>query len=502
MNVWQYSLLAVYALGSLGLMLYGTHCYLMSYLFLRRQKGMRCQIQAEVEAFNQGRGASDYPRVTIQLPVYNEKDVVERLIRSAAEIDYPREAFEIQVLDDSQDETREIVDRTAAELREQGICIEVVRRPLRTGFKAGALAYATARARGEYMAIFDADFIVPREFLKRTIALIHNHSEVACVQGRWGHTNRLENWLTRAQSVGIDGHFAAEQGARSYNQLCMNFNGTAGIWRKSAIEAVGGWQGDTLTEDLDLSYRVQLAGYQIRFDFDLECPAELPNHVVAFKSQQRRWAKGSMETAIKLLPAIFSSKRLTWGQKFEAFLHLTHYSVAVLMVLICCLTLPVLLWVPVPSGRWVITALWTIIALSAMAPCFMYTISGMVLRRGWFSLAHFPAMLVTGTGLCLNNALAVFEALIGYKSDFVRTPKSWSIGKVSKAAVYQVNANFLLAVGEIALGLYCLLALNAYTHAHKYVFGFFIAAYGVGLLTFGLMTLKTCLFRIRPSVAP
>jgi hypothetical protein len=172
------------------------------------------------------------------------------------------------------------------------------------------------------------------------------------------------------------------------------------------------------------------------------------------------------------------------------------------MVLICCLTLPVLLWVPVPSGRWVITALWTIIALSAMAPCFMYTISGMVLRRGWFSLAHFPAMLVTGTGLCLNNALAVFEALIGYKSDFVRTPKSGSIGKVSKAAVYQVNANFLLALGEIALGLYCLLALNAYTHAHKYVFGFFIAAYGVGLLTFGLMTLKTCLFRIRPSVAP
>lgn len=497
MNVWQYGLLGFYTLGSLGLMVYGTHCYLMSYLFLRRQKRMRHQIQGEIEAFNRDRPAPQYPMVTLQLPVYNEKDVVERLIRSAAEIDYPRDAFEIQVLDDSQDETRAIVDQTADDLRRQGIHIDVVRRADRAGFKAGALALATARAHGEYMAIFDADFIVPREFLKRTIALIHNHPEVACVQGRWGHTNRLENWLTRAQSVGIDGHFAAEQGARSYNHLCMNFNGTAGIWRKSAIEAVGGWQGDTLTEDLDLSYRVQLAGYQIRFDFDLECPAELPNQVVAFKSQQRRWAKGSMETAIKLMPSIIASKRLSWGQKLEAFLHLTHYAVALMMVLVCCLTLPVLLWVPAPSGRWVIPALWTIIAISALAPCFMYTISGMVLRRGWFSLAHFPAMLVTGTGLCLNNALAVMEALIGRKSEFVRTPKSGSIGKISKSAAYSVDANIIPAVGEIALGLYCLLALNAYTHAHKYVFGFFIAAYGVGLLSFGLMTLKISLGRRR-----
>lgn len=490
MNHWQYVLLGAYALGSLGLMGYGIHCYVMAYLFLRRQKAMRSRIQAEVEAFQANRPAADYPVVTIQLPVYNEKEVVDRLIRSAAQIDYPREALEIQILDDSQDQTREIIDRTVSDLRPTGLAIEVIRRPTREGFKAGALAYATARARGDYVAIFDADFIVPREFLKRTIALIHLHPDVACVQGRWGHANRLENWLTRAQSVGIDGHFAAEQGARSYNRLCMNFNGTAGIWRKSAIEQAGGWQGDTLTEDLDLSYRVQLAGYRIRFDFDLECPAELPNHVVAFKSQQRRWAKGSMETAIKLMPTIFRSRVLSPGQKVEAFFHLTHYAVAVMMVLVCGLTLPVLLWVPAPSGKWVISALWGVIALSAVAPCFMYTISGIVLRRGWFSLAHFPAMLVTGTGLCLNNALAVLDAWRGRKSEFVRTPKSGSIDQAPKTAAYQVDAHAMLALGEIALGLYCLLALHAYTHAHKYLFGFFIAAYGVGLLTFGALSLR------------
>lgn len=492
-SMWQYLLLIAYGLTSLGLMIYGVHCYVMSFLFLRRQRASRAHIQVEIQQYAASHQAGQYPFVTIQLPVYNELAVVERLIRSAAQVDYPRESFEIQVLDDSQDMTRDIADRVAADLKKQGISIQVLRRTSREGFKAGALAYATVQARGEYIAIFDADFIVPCDFLKRTIALIDPFPDVACIQARWGHANRNENWLTRAQSVGIDGHFAAEQGARSYNHLCMNFNGTAGMWRKSAIAAAGGWQGDTLTEDLDLSYRVQLAGYRIRFDFDLECPAELPNTVVAFKSQQRRWAKGSMETARKLCPVIWRSKRLRLHQKIEAFLHLTHYSVALFMVAACVLTLPVLVWVPMIKIGWLVALLWAFIGVSAIAPCVMYTISGYFLNRGLFSLAHFPAMLITGTGLCFNNAAAVMEALAGRKTEFIRTPKSGSTNRQSKASFYKVKAGIWYAVVEIALGVYCVFSLNIYVHAHKYLFGFFLAAYGVGLLSFGIITLRNVL---------
>lgn len=488
-SFWQYILVALYALTGLGLMVYGVHCYVMAYLFVRQQKTQRRKIQVEVDAFNRQRAPDDYPFVTIQLPLFNEVTVAERLLRSAMELDYPRTRFEIQVLDDSQDETTQIVDRVAEEVRAKGLTITVVRRPDRKDFKAGALANATATARGEYVAIFDADFLVPREFLKRTVALIHPHPDVACVQARWGHTNRKENWLTRAQSIGIDGHFTAEQGARSYNSLCMNFNGTAGIWRKEAIQAARGWQGDTLTEDLDLSYRVQLAGYRIRFDFDLECPAELPNNVVALKSQQRRWAKGSIETAIKLMPAIFASSRLNAGQKMEAFLHLTHYFVAVLMVMICILTLPMLLWVPMPRIGWVLGMLWTMIVFSAMAPCVMYTISGYVLRRPLFCLLHFPAMLVAGTGLALNNAWAVQEALRGHRTEFVRTPKSGSTATDKKSATYRGNSSLVFPLLEILFGIYCIHTLFVYLGTEKYLFGFFIAVYGAGFLSFGCLTL-------------
>jgi cellulose synthase/poly-beta-1,6-N-acetylglucosamine synthase-like glycosyltransferase len=498
-TIWQYLLLGLYSLGCLGLLIYSSHCYFMTFSFLRRQKQHRALIQREIIAYNHGRPESAYPFVTIQLPLYNERTVAERLIRSAAAVDYPRDRFEIQVLDDSQDETRQIVDRAAAAVRQQNVNISVIRRGIRKDFKAGALAHAIPLARGQYLAIFDADFIVPREFLKRMLALIDPYPDVACVQGRWGHANRDENWLTRAQSVGIDSHFAAEQGARSYNDLCMNFNGTAGVWRRAAIDHVGGWAGDTLTEDLDLSYRVQLNGYRIRFDFDLECPAELPSDILALKSQQRRWAKGSVETALKLIPQIVRSPRLNWLQKTEAVIHLTHYFVALLMILICILTLPMLLWIPVPKLGWLVASLWTLIGLSAIAPCIMYTASGCILRRGWFSFSHWPAMLVAGTGLCLNNAWAVIEALIGRKTDFIRTPKSGSVGGQRSAGAYRASSNLVFPALEIALGTYCMIALHVYLHAQKYLFGFFIAAYAAGLLTFGFLTLKSKLWPQRAA---
>ena len=484
------ALILAYIVCSLSLMIYGSHCYAMIFLFLKKNKACRARISRKIKAFNRDRSPLDYPFVTIQLPIYNEMDVVRRLLLSAAEVDYPTDRFEIQVLDDSTDETRKIVDETITEIQARGIDVHAVRRNDRCDFKAGALANGLRYCKGEYVSIFDSDFMIPSNFLKRTIALIHGDPRIACVQGRWGHTNREENWITRAQSVGIDGHFTAEQGARGYTNLCLNFNGTAGTWRVRAIEAAGGWQGDTLTEDLDLSYRAQLAGYKILYDFDLECPAEIPNNVVALKSQQKRWAKGSIETAVKLIPRIVRSKKFSLFQKIEACLHLTHYFVAVLMTILFALTLPMLLWTPIPQMGLLLYGLWTLIIFSAMAPCVMYTTSGCVLRHGFFSLSNFPSMLVVGTGLCLNNALAVLEGVCGQKSDFIRTPKSGSTNLNRRTSRYKVKTHLSLGIIELVSGFYCLFSLFVYFHSAKYLFGFFIAAYAVGLLSFGFLTLK------------
>ena len=486
----HFTLIIIYILCSVSLMVYGAHCYAMIFLFLKKNKRSRARIREKIEAFNKDKRPIDYPFVTIQLPIYNEMDVVRRLLRSAAKVDYPRNRFEIQVLDDSTDETREILDKTIAEIQAEGIEIYAVRRDNRRDFKAGALANGLLRCKGEYVSIFDSDFIVPLNFLKRSIALIHGNAEIACVQGRWGHTNREENWITRAQSIGIDGHFTAEQGARGYSNLCLNFNGTAGTWNVRAIEAAGGWQGDTLTEDLDLSYRAQLAGYKITYDFDLECPAEIPNNVVALKSQQKRWAKGSIETAVKLIPSIVRCKTFSPFQKIEACLHLTHYFVAVLMTILFSLTLPMLLWTPIPQMGLLLHCLWVLIIFSAMAPCVMYTTSGWILRHGLFSFSNFPSMLVVGTGLCINNALAVLEGLCGQKSEFIRTPKSGSTSTSKRNSRYKVKTHLSLGVIELIAGIYCLFSLFVYFDSSKYIFGFFIAAYAVGLLSFGFLTLK------------
>lgn len=485
----SWAALGLYLIASVCLMCYGLHCYYMLILFLRRQKSSRATVEKIVDAYNKDRKNEDYPFVTFQLPVYNEAEVIGRLVHSAIGVDYPKDRFEIQVVDDSNDETCGIIDEIITVLQGKGFLISASRRNDRIGFKAGALAHAMTAAKGELVAIFDSDFLVPENFLKRTVAQIVESDDLACIQGRWGHLNRHENWLTRAQSVGIDGHFAAEQGARSYNGLCMNFNGTAGLWRASAIEAGGGWQGDTITEDLDLSYRVQLEGFRIQYDFDLECKAEIPNNIIALKSQQKRWAKGSMETAIKLMPRIIKSDRLSFTHKIEAFMHLTHYFVAVLMLVLCALTLPVLLTVPFLAFSWPLMAIWGLIIFSAMAPCVMYTGSGIILGRGLFSLSHFPAMLAMGSGLCINNAMAVIEAFRGHKTEFVRTPKSGSSATISQKGRYHLQAQALPALIETVLGTYCLYTFVIYLEKQKYVFGFFIAAYAFGLLVIGLKSL-------------
>jgi cellulose synthase/poly-beta-1,6-N-acetylglucosamine synthase-like glycosyltransferase len=491
------SVISIYLIASFLLMIYGLHCYIMIILFMRRQKQVRAAADLRVEDYNQSRSSAEYPFVTIQLPVYNEPMVVERLLRSAAAVDYPADRFEIQVVDDSTDTTVGVVDAVAADLKKNGVDITIVRRSDRKGYKAGALANALKSAKGEFAAMFDADFLVPENFLKRSMALITDDENIACLQGRWGHLNRSENFLTRAQSVGIDGHFAAEQGARSYNRLCMNFNGTAGVWRISSIAAAGGWSGDTLTEDLDLSYRVQLAGFRIVYDFDLVCLAEIPNNAAALKTQQQRWAMGSIQTAVKLLPTIFRSKVLSFKQKIEAFLHMTHYFVSVLMVILCVITLPVLLGVPHLKDGTLLAVIWSLIVFSALAPGIMYWGSGMVQGRGGFAIGHFPLLLAIGSGLCLNNALAVVAGLCGRKKGFVRTPKTGSIEEHSRKLEQVIDSSLIQSLIEVGLGLYCLYTFIVYLQQQKFFFGFFIGAYAVGFLYIGCATLKQIFARVK-----
>ena len=481
----------IYTITVLFLMVYGFHSYFMIILFYLRQKKARKQVSKTVEDFYETNSDKDLPFVTIQLPVYNEAEVVKRLMLSATEVDYPKDKFEIQVVDDSTDFTVEIINNYIEELRAKNdVDIYAVRRDNREQFKAGALSNGLKIAKGEFVAIFDSDFIIPENFLKRSIAQIQNKPEIACVQSRWGHLNRFENWLTKAQSIALDAHFAASQGARNYNNLCMNFNGTAGVWRISAIDAVGGWSGDTLTEDMDLSYRVQLHGYKMAFDFDLVCPAELPNNMMAFKSQQKRWAKGAVETGIKLLPSIFRSKNLTIHQKFEAFMHLTNNFAAIFMIILTVLTLPVLIGAPVIHYGPFLPVLWTIVILASLAPCALYTGSGVATQKGFFSFKNFPVMIAVGTGLCINNATAVIEAVAGKKSAFIRTPKSGSNNTESKSSKYSVSSNKLFSgLFEFILGVYCLITFGIYIIHYQYFFGFFIGAYAIGLIVFGFNSL-------------
>jgi len=396
--VFIWFVLTLFAMATSALALYGLHLYVLLFLFRRRVKGVREQ-QAKTNAdYTADRAENDWPIVTTQLPIFNEADVVHRVIHAVAAMDYPPGRHEIQVLDDSVDHTCDVVDGLVARLREQGIDIRVVRRCDRKGYKAGALAYGLKTARGKHIAIFDADFVPPVDFLRRAIPLLDSDDNIACIQGRWAHLNRRESWLTEAQALGIDGHFAVEQGARAWNQLMMNFNGTAGVWRRAALEdpEVGGWSADTLTEDLDLSYRAQLAGWKIGYSFDLAAPAELPNTIEALKSQQRRWATGSIQVACKLLPRIWVS-RISLGEKIEATFHLTHYTVSFWMLVLALVARPVaysalgehlgLTWIGIG---------WLAIALATFAPSLVYAYARYTLGEKWSGIRTIPSMLVLG----------------------------------------------------------------------------------------------------------
>lgn len=478
-----------FSIATVALAIYGLHLYVLLILFRRRVTARSARQKVVIEAYGRGRADADWPLVTTQIPLFNERDVARRVIEAVAAMAYPPGRHQVQVLDDSTDSTSELVDSVAGTLRRHGIDVEVVRRSSREGYKAGALAHGLRTARGEFVAVFDADFVPPAHFLKHAVALLAEDPNLACIQGRWSHLNREESWLTEAQALGIDGHFAIEQGARAWNGLMLNFNGTAGMWRRAAIDdpRVGGWSGDTLTEDLDLSYRAQLAGWRLDYSLDLACPAELPGTVTALKSQQRRWATGSMQVARKLLPRIWRAD-IGLFRKIEATLHLTHYSVAWWMLLLALIARPMVL--VFSDGhlfqQWV-WMVWAIIAVSAFAPSIVYAYARFRLEGRWTGIRTIPSMLLLGCGFCVNNSLAAARGLFLRGGEFVRTPKSGSVGASSRRSRYLAQYDGMWLV-ELTLGLYSFFSFVVYFNEYHRPFSLFLFVYAVGFLLTGWLS--------------
>src|SRR5213595_600044 len=403
---------ACYLAVLIGLSAYGVHRYFIIYLFLKNRK------RAVVPSGH----FEQLPRVTMQLPIFNEVYVAERLLRSVSEVDYPRELLQIQVLDDSTDETREVTASCAEELRQRGLNVQLIHRVDRTGFKAGALATGLAAAEGEFLCILDADFVPEKDLLKRTVHFFTD-PKVGMIQTRWGHLNRGYSLLTRMQAIFLDGHLLLEQIARSRSGRFFNFNGTAGLWRRSCIEQSGGWQYDTLCEDLDLSYRAQLQGWKFIYLSDVVTPAELPVDMNGFKSQQHRWTKGSVQTCKKLLPTIWRSQ-LPFPIKLEATGHLMSNFAYLLLAILCVLLYPSTGGPPVGWVRTVLVDIPIFLAASASVGLFYICAQRELHPATWIKeLLFLPCLLALGIGLSLNNARAVLEAMINHKSDFTRTPK-------------------------------------------------------------------------------
>ncbi len=358
-----------------------------------------------------------WPKVVVQLPIFNEQHVVIRLLNSMAALDYPRDRLTVQLLDDSNDETTEIAAAHIARLQEDGLAIEHVRRADRSGFKAGALAYGLTITDAEYVLVLDADFVPPRDFLRKTIPHLVANPNIGMVQTRWGHLNPFTNLLTLGQTLALDGHFVVEQTARSRAGWLLNFNGSGGVWRAACIRDAGGWRDLTLTEDLDLSYRAQLKGWRFLYLPDVVVPGELPPQMAAYKQQQARWAKGSTQCISVVLPPLWTS-RFSLFQRLMATLHLCQYLPHPLMIILLLLTPPLLL-----SGDLQRLHLsW--LGLAGLGPPLAYIVSQRALYRDWGRrLLAFPMLLALGTGIAWTNSRAVIGGLLGRRGEFRRTPK-------------------------------------------------------------------------------
>ncbi len=453
---WQFWIVAFYVAILCMVAIYGFHRYVLVYLYIKhRNDGYRL------------RGCFlDRPRVTVQLPMYNEDTVAERIIKATCQIDYPLDRLEIQVLDDSTDHSAEIAKRACEEWAAKGYPVKYIHRTNRVGYKAGALAEGLKQASGEYIAIFDADFIPPRDVLKNVVNYFLDE-KIGCVQTRWDHLNRNASLLTRSQAIFLDGHFVIEHTARNRSGRFMHFNGTAGVWRRTCIDDAGGWEHDTLTEDLDLSYRAQLKGWQFVYLPQYAAPAELPPEMIAFKQQAHRWTKGSVQTAIKLLPRILKSKWLSYRIKTEAFFHLTNTLVYPLMVLLTILLYPTLFQVLDANerntwGHYIFSATLFVLATCSASTFFIFGQRELFGREaGWKTLLYLPILMGLGVGISINNAKAVVEAIIGAirrkPSEFVRTPKYGVSGLQRSQWKHQrvfTTKRLMWPLVEIAFGCY------------------------------------------------
>ena len=452
LDSFDWSLLIPYFAILLVLSCYGCHRYEMIRRYLRQKKRFTAQAPAKWETL---------PRVTVQLPLYNERYVVERLLEEVSKMDYPAELLQIQVLDDSTDDTHPFTQALVRDYQAAGVPIEYHHRSNRDGFKAGALQEGMKTATGEFIAVFDADFIPPPDFLRRTVDYFTD-PRVGVVQTRWTYTNRHFSLLTEIEAMLLDGHFVIEHGARHGSGLFFNFNGTAGILRASMIEDAGGWQHDTLTEDSDLSYRAQLKGWRFVYAPQIECPSELPVETYAFQVQQSRWAKGLTQVAIKLLPSILRSD-IPARAKAEAFFHLTPNISYPLMLIISGLTLPVMIvrfymgWfqmvtIDLPL---IIASFWSISAFYLWAQHELFP-------KDWKrALLLMPALMASGVALTLVNTKAVLEAVFGIKSAFARTAKYAVDDRKIKieGGEYRRRSGWL-PYAELAVGAYFVLMIK------------------------------------------
>jgi cellulose synthase/poly-beta-1,6-N-acetylglucosamine synthase-like glycosyltransferase len=486
MSLIESLVLALYFLTLVVLSALGIHRYVMVYLYYRDRDRKAVPV-APPERL---------PRVTVQLPIFNEMYVVTRLLDSVARIRYPKDLLEIQVLDDSTDETAEIAREAVLQYRAQGFDIHYLHREVRTGYKAGALDAGLQVARGEFVLVFDADFIAPEDILEKTLGQFGD-PRVGLVQVRWGHINRDYSLLTEVQSIMLDGHFILEHGARNRSGRFFNFNGTAGVWRREVITDSGGWQHDTLTEDLDLSFRAQLRGWRFVYLQDVVSPAELPVEMNAFKNQQHRWAKGSVQTCKKLLPRILALP-LPWHLKLESVFHLTANLAYPLMILLAILMFPAMV-IRYSMGFYEMLIVDVPLFLGAtVSVCSFYVCSQKeIFGDGWRGrMKYLPAVLAIGIGLSVNNAKAVLEALFGFSSEFKRTPKYRVEGNSAewRKKRYRGSINWVPWV-ELAFGLYFTL-MAAYAISYGLIGTLpFILLFQCGFLYTSLMSLLQSLPR-------
>ena len=480
-NLFDALLLIPYFLVMVVLSFYGIHRYqLVCRYYLNRKKAVK-----EPPSY-----FSELPHVTVQLPIYNEQFVVRRLIQSCCNLEYPKEKLEIQVLDDSTDETVEVAGSAVEGYRALGYQIHYIHRTNRHGFKAGALDEGLHTATGEFVAIFDADFTPGPDWLMQ---VIHHLADpgVGMVQTRWTHINRDYSFLTQVEAILLDGHFVLEHGARARKGLFFNFNGTAGMWRRSAIDDAGGWQHDTLTEDTDLSYRAQLKGWKFRYLQDVECPAELPIEMTAFKTQQARWAKGLIQTSKKILPRVFESD-VPFRIKLEAFYHLTANFSYPLMVVLAILLMPSMIVRFYQGWFQMLLIDFPLFMASTASISSFYLVSQKELFPGkWYRcLPYLPFLMALGIGLTVTNTKAVMEAVFGIKSAFKRTPK-YSVerrGEKSQAAKYRKRLGIIPWI-ELLIGSYFGFTIWYAISNENYITVPFLILFLVGYWYTGLLSL-------------